>query len=103
MKVYLSPLAEFKLLSLHDFLEHKWGHSSKQRFILKLKAKMAHLSKYPESNIKSNELNGFYKCVVTPQTSLCYRIVGDEVEVITIFDNRQDPEKVRSEIEKYFK
>jgi plasmid stabilization system protein ParE len=94
MKVYLSALAELKLELLIEYLASEWGKSSKVKFLNKLETTIDRISNFPDSNPKSNELGGIYKCVVSKQTSLVYRIKNDEVEIITIFDNRQDPKKI---------
>lgn len=46
---------------------------------------------HPKSCPESEEFKGLHKCVVTKHNSLFYRITDDEIEVITLFDNRQDP------------
>jgi hypothetical protein len=55
----------------------------------------------PESCPKSKELGGIYKCVVTQQTTFYYRILADkkEIEIITLFDTRQDPDKLKGQLE----
>ena len=102
MKVFLSPLAELKLELLIEYLVSEWGKPSKEKFLNKLETTIDRISKFPDSNPKSNELGGIYKCVVSKQTSLFYRIKNDEVEIITIFDNRQDPKKINQEIQRHF-
>ena len=74
MKVYLSALAELKLELLIEYLASEWGKSSKVKFLNKLETTIDRISKFPDSNPKSNELGGIYKCVVSKQTSLVYRV-----------------------------
>lgn len=102
MKVFLSPLAELKLELLIEYLVTEWGESSKEKFLKKLEITIDRISKFPDSNQMSNELGGIFKCVVSRQTSLVYRMKIDEVEIITIFDNRQDPKKIKQEIRRHF-
>lgn len=102
MKVFLSRLAELKLELLIEYLVSDWGKFSKEKFLNKLESTIDRISKFPDSNPKSNELGGIYKCVVSKQTSLIYRIKNGEIEIITIFDNRQDPKKINQEIQRHF-
>lgn len=102
MKIFLSPLAEFKLGLLVEYLHVEWGDSSKKKFLKKLKSSINRISNFPESNQKSEELGGIYKCIVSRQTSLFYRIYNSEIEIITIIDNRQDPDSISAEISRYF-
>lgn len=94
MKVYFSPIAEDKLLKLCEYLLAEWGQKAKKDFLYKLDKKIIQISRYPESSTSSNELGGIYKCVVTKQTTMYYRIQHDAIEVITFFDNRQNPDKL---------
>ena len=100
MKVFLSELAESKLLKLNDYLLENWNLKTRDRFIEKLSEKMKQISIQPQSCPESFEFKGLYKCVVTKQTTFYYRVSTElrEVEVITIFDTRQNPDKLKKEI-----
>ncbi len=98
MKIYLSPLAEFKLTRLLAYLEEEWSNHTKNKFLVKLKERIKQISTYPNSYPETEEIKGVFRCVVTNQTSLYYRFNGDEIEIITITDNRQDPDKILKEI-----
>jgi len=100
MKVFLSELAENKLLKLNDYLLENWSLKVKNDFIKKLTSKIDQISEQPESCPQSSEFKGLFKCVVTKQTTLYYRINLDrnEIEIITIFDTRQNPDKLEKDI-----
>jgi plasmid stabilization system protein ParE len=101
-EVYLSPLAEVKLTKLLNFLSEEWSEKIKDNYLTILKSKFTQLSNFPESCELSAKKKGVYKCVVTKQSIFFYRIKGREVEIITLFDSRQDPKKLRKELKKYF-
>ncbi len=94
-KVVLSSTAKAKLSDLLEYLEHKWSGNVKDDFIKKLDRSTSRIAHYPKSCPESNEIKGLFKCVVTKQTSLFYRVKANEIEIITLFDTRQDPEKVK--------
>ena len=100
MEVFLSIQAEIKLLQLNNYLLHKWNVKVRDEFIEKLTQKINQVSVQPESCSQSKDFDGLYKCVVTKQTTFYYRILFDknEIEVITIFDTRQNPYKLSYEI-----
>lgn len=100
MKVFLSELAENKLLKLNDFLLENWNLKVRNDFIKKLTSKIEQISEQPESCPQSSEFKGLYKCVVTKHTTFYYRINFDkkEIEVITVFDTRQNPDKLQKDI-----
>ncbi len=100
MKVFLSELAEKKLLKLTDFLLENWNLKVRNDFIKKLTAKIKQVSEQPESCPQSTDFKGLFKCVVTKQTTFYYRINFDkkEIEIITVFDTRQHPDKLERDI-----
>ena len=100
MRVFLSELAENKLLKLTDFLIENWSLKVKNDFIKKLTSKIEQISDQPESCPQSSEFNGLFKCVVTKQTTFYYRVNFEkkEIEIITVFDSRQNPNKLQKDI-----
>ncbi len=100
MKVFLSELAENKLLKLSDYILENWNLKTRDKFIEKLTEKIKQISLQPESCPQSSEFKGLYKCVVTKQTTFYYRISTElnEIEIITIFDTRQNPNKLKKDI-----
>ena len=100
MKVFLSELAENKFLKLNDFLLENWNLKVRNDFIKKLASKIDKISDQPESCQQSSEFKGLFKCVVTKQTTFYYRINLDkkEIEIITVFDTRQNPDKLEKDL-----
>lgn len=100
MEVFLSELAESKLLQLSEYLLEEWNLKTRDKFISKLTDKIKQISSQPDSCPKSAKYQGLYKCVVTKQTTLYYRVLkqSNEVEIITIFDTRQNPDKLEKDI-----
>ncbi len=98
MSVFLSPIAERKLELLLDYLESNWSRKTRDDFLSKLIKSFNQVSNHPKSCPESQEFANLFKCIVTKQTSFYYRIKSKEIEVITITDNRQDPDKISEEI-----
>ncbi|AWH75285.1 type II toxin-antitoxin system RelE/ParE family toxin [Dokdonia sp. Dokd-P16] len=100
MEVFLSELAERKLLKLSEYLLETWNLKTRDKFIEKLTVKIKQISYQLESCPQSSDLKALYKCVVTKQTTFYYRISTNlnEIEIITIFDTRQNPDKLRKDI-----
>lgn len=67
MQVFLSELAEFKLLRLSEYLLEEWDLKTRDRFIEKLSAKIRQISTQPDSCPRSRDFDNLYKCVVTKQ------------------------------------
>ncbi|MCK4663373.1 MAG: type II toxin-antitoxin system RelE/ParE family toxin [Bacteroidales bacterium] len=100
MQVSLSKRAKNKLERLLEYLETEWSEKVKNDFITKLNRSIKQISFLPDICPESNEFPGLYKCVVTKQTSIYYRIKNNEIEIITLFDNRQNPNKLKTEAKK---
>lgn len=101
MRVFLSELAESKLLKLSDFLLENWNIKVRNDFIKKLTIKINQISEQPDSCPQSTEFKGLFKCVVTKQTTFYYRInlEKQEIEIITVFDTRQNPNKLEKDLQ----
>ncbi len=99
MKVFLSKQAEYKLDILLAYLLEKWSKKTKNDFIINLRAKFKQISIFPESCPKSDKRTGLHKCVLTKQITFFYRInIEKEIEIITFFDARQNPNKLDTEL-----
>lgn len=98
MKVFLSKSAEAKLLKLSEYLLENWNLKTRDKFIENFTEKVNQISLQPKSCPESTEFKGLFKCVVTKQTSFYYRINQNEIEIITVFDTRQRPNKLYKEI-----
>lgn len=56
----------------------------------------------PEGFQRSEIRPELRKVVITRQTSALYEISGETIFIVTVFDNRQYPEKIEKEIEEHF-
>ena len=101
--VYLSPVAEVKLNLLLEQIAKKWGNETKTNFLASFTKKVNLIADYPKSCPFNKSFGGIYKCVVSKQTSFFYRIIFNEIEILTITDNRQDPKKISQELKKLSK
>ncbi len=98
-QVVLSKTAEIKLDKLFIYLETNSSENVKLRFISKLEHRLNIVRQKPEAFPNSEIKKGLYKCVITRQTTLYYTFDENVIYIITIFDNRQDPSKLKEEVE----
>lgn len=97
-EIRLSKRAMKKLDSLLVYLENEWSTKVKHNFILKLDKSLKQIQKLPDSFPESEKIRGLRKCVVTKQTTVFYRYSDTSIDVITIFDNRQNPKSQKKEM-----
>lgn len=97
-KVVISKIAEKKLESLFDYLIEEWSVEVKRKFVERLDSSIEIIKSRPEIFPESKKGNGLRKCVITKQTTLYYRFNSQQINVVTIFDTRQDPQKLDRDI-----
>jgi len=96
--VKLTQTAEKQLRKLLEYLETSWPQKVKSDFIKKLDSSISKISLNPNLFPRSFIKKGLHKCVVTKQTSLFY--IHDEatITILTVFENRQNPENLTDQI-----
>ena len=99
-KIILSKKASKKLGELLEYLETEWSAKVKNDYIKKLEKSLAIIKQNPNNFQESNIKKGLHKCVITKQTTIYYKFDKDKIYVVTLFDNRQDPKKLKKEIKK---
>lgn len=96
--MYLWRTAQKKLDRLIEFLEEEWSEKIKQEFVIKLDNSIRIIKSQPEAFPESNLRKGLRKCVITKQTTLYYRYNSRKIFLVTLFDTRQDLNKINREI-----
>lgn len=98
--IVLSKIAAKKLENLLEYLEKEWSEKVKLNFIDKLDKSLKQISKYPLSYEKSQIKPELHRCLVSKHTTLYYTFDTKRVYIVTVFDNRMDPEKLKQETKK---
>ena len=94
--VIISKTSENKLNKLLS--TYKLERKGKNNFIEKLDKSIHTIQLNPESFPLSNRNQGLYKCVITKQTTLFYRFNSKNIIIVTIFDTRQNPDKLKKDL-----
>lgn len=94
-EIRISKNAAKKLGNLFEFLENEWSLKVKNDFIQKLEKSLEQIKKLPDSFPESEKLKGLRKCVVTKQTTIFCKHSDKTIDIVTVFDNRQDPESLK--------
>ena len=69
----------------------EWGEKSARRLEKRIFGRARQILRNPFQYPESKLFNGTRKCVVTKQNTLFYKVRGNEILVITLWDNRRDP------------
>ena len=94
LEIRISRLAEKHLESLINYLEINWPEKVKIDFLKKLDNAIETIKLFPEAFPLSKEKNGLHKFILTPHNTIYYRIEPNRIEIVLIFDSRQNPKKV---------
>lgn len=98
LRVNISKTAEKNLDAVLNFIEARWSKKSKEMYIVKFEKAISIISMNPEIFPKSLVNKKYRKCVITKQSSLLYSFGSNEVRIHTVFDTRQDPNKIKKDI-----
>ena len=97
-RVIISKTAENKIEKLFEYLLENWSNKVKFDFIKKLDRSIHIIQSNPESFPKSKIKKGLHKFVITQQTTLIYRFNSTKIIIVTIFDTRQNPNKLQKDL-----
>lgn len=97
-EIVLTKTASRRLGILAEYLEITWSKKVKLNFLSKLEERLMVISEDPQSFVASELREGLHKCVITKHNSIYYFYDDKAVYVLTLFDNRQNPSKLRKDI-----
>ncbi|MGA9326526.1 MAG: type II toxin-antitoxin system RelE/ParE family toxin [Salegentibacter sp.] len=97
-QINVTLTAEKKLKSLFRYLDDNWSEKVRQNLVRILDHNLKLISENPEIFPESQKNPGLRRCVFTKHTSLYYRFSTTQITIITVFDSRQDPEKLKKDL-----
>lgn len=74
------------------YLEREWDRKTANDFLGELLKRVGLIVRQPEAFQKSESVKNARRSVLNKQITIYYRVDGQEVEILFLFDNRQDPE-----------
>lgn len=96
--IIISKTAKRKINNLFEYLIENWNLKVKSDFVKKLDRSINIIQLNPESFPVSKNKIGLHKCVVAKQTTLFYRFNSKRIVIVTIFDTRQNPNKLYKDL-----
>ena len=76
-----------------EYLLDEWGIKETQQFIDEIAEMLNTISKMPELFPLSDYRN-IRKCVVRKQISILYTVKDDKIELVRVWNNKQNPKKL---------
>ncbi|HNQ68186.1 MAG TPA: type II toxin-antitoxin system RelE/ParE family toxin [Bacteroidales bacterium] len=93
-KVIWSAEAVENLEKIIAYLEANWTEKEIRKFVKKLEKQITVIKKQPLSFPKSQLIEA-RKSVLSKHTTIFYKVCEDAIFIVTIFDNRQNPENLK--------
>ena len=93
VKWTLSAENDFDLIT--DYLLDNWSASVLQKFIEITEASIQQILRFPTLFPIIYKKERVRKCVLTKQNTLYYKIKDSEIQILRIFDTRQNPSKLQ--------
>ncbi len=87
--------AQAELNAIYDYLERNWTEREIKRFSKRLDENLAVIAKFPFVFPTSEKNKSVRRCVVSKQTSLYYLVEAKKIIILSLFDNRQNPDKLK--------
>jgi plasmid stabilization system protein ParE len=93
-QIIWSPLSENDYISILNYLQKNWDDKVLQGFIEITIALLARISNNPKQFPLVYKKRKIRKCVLTKHNTLFYRDGKESIDILRIFDSRQDPKKL---------
>lgn len=98
--VNISPQAKEDILNIIVYLKKNWGQNVVDEFLQKLTTFYYIILINPRLFGYYNKRLKIRKYVISKQNIIYYRIKKNEIEIITVFDCRQNPAKLKRMLKK---
>ena len=80
-----------------NYIEKEWGIKSAERFQTLLDSKIDKLSIHAKTGSLINKNKNIRKLMITKHNKIYYRINKNEINILTLFENKMDPKKNKYE------
>jgi plasmid stabilization system protein ParE len=87
----VNAIEDYKLVI--DYLLLEWPLPVAKKFVETIEKRIEVLSDFPNIGIASLKDPSIRSIILTKHNKLYYRVYSDKIEILNIFDTRQDPEK----------
>lgn len=91
MYVYFTPIAQERLDSIVDYLDQIWGYQIREEFLSELDRCITLISEDPDLFPLLDGFADVRRCVLSFYNTLFYRVKDNQIQVLTVWDNRMNP------------
>jgi plasmid stabilization system protein ParE len=94
-KLLWSDRALADLTNIINYLKENWTQKQIQNFATRLDKRLDLITKNPNLFAKTGRRKNIRRSVLTKQTVIYYEAKENTVTIVTLFDPRQNPKKLR--------
>ena len=94
-EIIWSPAAEKDFEIILDYLIERWSENVVSKFINKVDDNINLICEDPKIFSVINKEMKIRKSVITKQNTLFYREIDGKIEIVRLFDTRQEPKKLK--------
>jgi plasmid stabilization system protein ParE len=95
LKIRWTEEATKNLESIIEYLKTNWTSKEVKKFFQKLEKQLLLLSIFPEAYPLSLKKKKIHRCVLTKNLTIYYTVDEEFLVLLSIFDTRQHPSKVK--------
>ena len=96
LKIRWTEEATKNLEGIIVYLETNWTTKELIKFFQKFEKQLIILSNFPEAYSISQKKRRIHRCVLTKNLSIYYKVTNDSIFLLSLFDTRQDPAKLKN-------
>lgn len=93
--VVWSAEATNEYLSTLDYILQHWGDEAAERFEDTIFHQIDRIAHNPAQFPLVNQTRAIRRCVATPQNSIFFREQENHIQILSVFDTRQSPDKLK--------
>ncbi len=94
LPIIWAPSARDEYAVLLEYVERNFGLDAALKLLDETEKLLEGIAAFPGMFPASDKRKDIRKAVVSKQTSLFYRISQDQIQILHVWDNRQDPDKL---------
>ena len=95
-KVIWSAEAVRNIEDIIQYLQTNWTDKEIRKFFVKLDKRIALISSRPLIFPSTQTKAQAHRSVLSKQTTIYYKVLKDQILILALFDNRQDPDKLKT-------
>ncbi|WP_299984465.1 type II toxin-antitoxin system RelE/ParE family toxin [uncultured Pontibacter sp.] len=93
-EVIWSQKASDEYLATLSYVLEEWGDSAADKFETTIQMQIQRIAQNPQQFPVVSKSKNVRRCVATPHNSLFFRETETQIQILTCFDNRQNPDKL---------